>query len=511
MRDRCGNGGDAAFRRATTIYVERYCELFGRERLVRAMVNTLNGEQKPEHVGFGPALQAVWAEYATEFGLDASMEWTDHLYDTDGDYSLHVDRAARLLVWLGVVAPTDGDAREMRRMREAAAKGAPSLHPLTEARANARATGASAGATSADDDDLLATMVDDLARELGLGDAHGGNISVAGLACAALGMMHAETLEATLRNCHAVVFGVVQPPQPQPHSQQQAAAATDVDAVDDDDEGVCAICCERKDDIEPLPHWGGDGAVGDVSRNAMCGACRAAWGRQTCPFCRDVLKADEVLGFIHAFVASVKGGARDPNRQAALLEQLQLFEMEHEAQPQVVARVFTLIAQDGDFGRALEVGLATGHDWLRDMAGVMLRLHGLAAEGELRGLESRHAKRLASAVDAIFAPFEREGADSPALDGHYIGALYMQAVVPWLCAWRGGGKTDVLASCVRRAGHAVVKWLDAQSGGGHRGGARRAELRLRIRERLHQEYAQLACTPVWGGQDDDPVWKAMFA
>ena len=43
------------------------------------------------------------------------------------------------------------------------------------------------------------------------------------------------------------------------------------------------------------------------------------------------------------------------------------------------------------------------------------------------------------------------------------------------------------------------------------GGGRRAELRRRIRERLHEEYAQLACTPVWGGQDSDPVWQALFA
>ena len=56
-------------------------------------------------------------------------------------------------------------------------------------------------------------------------------------------------------------------------------------------------------------------------------------------------------------------------------------------------------------------------------------------------------------------------------------------------AWRGGGKTEVLAGCVRRAGHAVVRWLDAQSGGHagqaqRSGGGRRAELRRRIRERL---------------------------
>ena len=102
----------------------------------------------------------------------------------------------------------------------------------------------------------------------------------------------------------------------------------------------------------------------------MCGACRKRWGRDTCPFCRDLIKADEVLGFIGEFTAAVSSGRRDPNTSAALLESLQLFEMEHEAQPQVVARVFKLIAEDAQLEATLRDGLARrGGDWLRDMGG----------------------------------------------------------------------------------------------------------------------------------------------
>ena len=110
--------------------------------------------------------------------------------------------------------------------------------------------------------------------------------------------------------------------------------------------------------------------------------------------------------------------------------------------------------------------------------------------------------RLGAIVEHIFAPFERTPV--PRLDGHYIGALYMQAVVPWLCAWRAGAKTDALATTVRRAGRAVCHWLKHAPGS-------KAELRRRVCERLHPDYVTLCSSPVWGGQDKDVVWRAFLA
>lgn len=59
-------------------------------------------------------------------------------------------------------------------------------------------------------------------------------------------------------------------------------------------------------------------------------------------------------------VAPCLSGKRDPNSSAALLEQLQLFEMEHEGKPSVVARVLKRIAEDPSFEAALEAGLVSG-------------------------------------------------------------------------------------------------------------------------------------------------------
>ena len=170
--------------------------------------------------------------------------------------------------------------------------------------------------------------------------------------------------------------------------------------------------------------------------------------------------------------------------------------------PLKVARVFKLIAEDESFGRTLDAALAQKAEWLRDMGGVAFRLHGLAAQGELRGVDPKATARLGAIVEHIFAPFERTPV--PRLDGHYIGALYMQAVVPWLCAWRAGAKTDALAATVRRAGRAVCHWLKHAPGN-------KAELRRRVCERLHPDYVTLCSSPVWGGQDKDVVWRAFLA
>jgi hypothetical protein len=205
--------------------------------------------------------------------------------------------------------------------------------------------------------------------------------------------------------------------------------------------------------------------------------------------------------------------------------------------------------------QTLDGALASGAEWLRDMAGVLFRLHALCVEGapaaprlhlaltchlallalssrpplpfifasptmdrlelpraspdlpkgELRGLAPAHAQRLAAAVEAVFSPFERPGKPPPPLDPHYYGALYMQAAVPWLCAWRGGAQTETLAALVRRAGHALCRWLAAAPRG------QAAGFRRRACERLHAEYAQLCSLPVWGGQEQDIVWKAFLA
>ena len=269
---------------------------------------------------------------------------------------------------------------------------------------------------------------------------------------------------------------------------------------------VCPICAEPRDEVAVLPHWQ---AHGDVSEHKMCGACLRAWGKNECPFCKEVLQKEELLRFISSFAQCVRSSsaAPDPNVSAALLEQVQLFEMEHEASPRTVARVYKTLAEDATFARTLDRALGARAEWLKDMAGVVLRLHAMACDGELPQLGAKHTARLAAAVECIFRPFEGKVGAGTALghgggNGHYYGALYMQCAVPFLCAWRAGTKTDTLRALTLRAGKAIVRCFEAEG--------QPAEVRAKVAERAHREYVVLVSAPVWGAQDKDPILKTFF-
>merc|ERR1711990_589465 len=120
--------------------------------------------------------------------------------------------------------------------------------------------------------------------------------------------------------------------------------------------------------------------------------------------------------------------------------------MEYESQPAVIKRIAKLVIRDTDFVKRLDHALATKQDWVRDTAGVLFRFHCLCNDGELI-VDPAHEKRLAAATDAILLPFEAKTPVS--LDAHYYGALYTQALVSWLCAWRSGMSTASLRELVR--------------------------------------------------------------
>jgi hypothetical protein len=163
--------------------------------------------------------------------------------------------------------------------------------------------------------------------------------------------------------------------------------------------------------------------------------------------------------------------------------------------------VTQLIVEDASFSQRLAHGVQTRASWLRDTAGVLFRWHGLAADGELRLRSAASAALLAEAVERLLEPFERE---PPApMHGHYYGALYTQALVPWLCAWRSGTSTRTAATLVKRVGHAIVRAQYAY-------GYSRRELRGYVRARMHLEYVQLAHEPVWGGKEHDIVWRTFW-
>jgi hypothetical protein len=261
---------------------------------------------------------------------------------------------------------------------------------------------------------------------------------------------------------------------------------------------TCPICCEQADDVAVLDHWR---PQGDISEHKMCGKCRSRYGKNQCPFCKEILLKDELLGFISDFVDTVakQADGGDPNLRAAVLERWQLFEMEYESQPAVIMRIAKLIVEDAGFIARLDKGLKQNQDWLRDTAGILFRFHCLCKDGELK-VDTTHQKRLAKAVEAIIAPFEAKNPVS--LDAHFYGALYTQALVPWLCAWRSGSSTASLCEVVRRVGKAVVHCYHSKG--------KKQDLRQRIPERMHAEYIVLSHEPIWGSRDADVIWQNFY-
>lgn len=175
-----------------------------------------------------------------------------------------------------------------------------------------------------------------------------------------------------------------------------------------------------------------------------------------------------------------------------------LLEMMYDGQPLVIRRGFAMIIEDSVLRRLLDRACT---QQLCDMAGVVFRLYAIAidhkgnAKSRIEIAPADH-KRLETAVTKIFARFEQGESWLP--NGHFYGALYMQAVVPWLSANNSGMPSDCLGDFVIRAGNAVLRWYKA----GHS-----SELG-HVKERLHHHYASIA-RDAWPNSDD-PVYSTFY-
>uniref|UniRef100_A0A7S1HBD3 RING-type domain-containing protein n=1 Tax=Hemiselmis andersenii TaxID=464988 RepID=A0A7S1HBD3_HEMAN len=260
---------------------------------------------------------------------------------------------------------------------------------------------------------------------------------------------------------------------------------------------TCPICMEEKDDVAVLEHWK---PQGDVSEHKMCGECLAQWQKEEkleCPFCRELLHADEMTKFIKNAIATINHQQNlSPDEAAAIMEQWQMLEMMLQGQQTAIRRVAKLVVEHNDFKASILKGTAGKCRWLRDMAGVVFRLDSMYKDGELK-VSAANGKMLANAVEAIMSPIE--GCSAEKLDPHFYGALYSQAVCPWLCAWRGEASTATAAEHVRRVGRAIAYGVKKHNVD-----------RERVKDRLVDDYVMMAHEPVWGGQQRDALYQALY-
>ena len=67
----------------------------------------------------------------------------------------------------------------------------------------------------------------------------------------------------------------------------------------------------------------------------------------------------------------------------------------------------------------------------------------------------RHRFLLRDAVESVLALFEGERAKNHSIDAHFVGAMYMQAVMAYLFASPNATSTTALCSLVRRVAQAI--------------------------------------------------------
>lgn len=106
-----------------------------------------------------------------------------------------------------------------------------------------------------------------------------------------------------------------------------------------------------------LPHFN---PIGDVSNHKMCGACRAAYKHNACPFCKEDFVKDEMKTFITEYVTNlsqsverVNGNidADDSNEMEVfdLFEYWQVYEYQYLHSPTAMRRVAVTLLNDATF------------------------------------------------------------------------------------------------------------------------------------------------------------------
>ena len=124
----------------------------------------------------------------------------------------------------------------------------------------------------------------------------------------------------------------VRPPESKAKSKEPLFCK-EVDVEDDENNpNVCPICMAEKLDIQPVKHL--VPSVGDTSQHRMCKACmdeliRVGKGH-TCPFCNELTTVVEFADWIEKTFKRISSAKGDLQASAAVLEQIQIFELEHE-------------------------------------------------------------------------------------------------------------------------------------------------------------------------------------
>ena len=174
-------------------------------------------------------------------------------------------------------------------------------------------------------------------------------------------------------------------------SKPSAAAAAAAADEDEDQEGgagsgltQCPICNEMRDDVEQLEHAPGTATKGNIADHKACAECRASMilTNSSCPWCRSEMVWRNLYGFLDGFKTDI-GGSSDHDHQglANLLTHWQEFEMTRTKSD--LGSFAKDICTDSSLASHVRQALERRSPWLRDSAGLWLRLFAMHSDGEI--------------------------------------------------------------------------------------------------------------------------------
>jgi len=211
--------------------------------------------------------------------------------------------------------------------------------------------------------------------------------------------------------------------------------------------------------------------------------------------------------FVDELVATSQRG---PQERAGVFETWQVFEMT-SSPPAVLAGAWRVLSNSAFERNVLGAGES---DFVRDAAGILFRLHALLITDSLFGRaqqrEIRLLDRLHRTIDILLGQLEGERPRD--IDGHHLGALYMQVAASWLCHLQHQDKlpqsvpADASAravALVRRAAHAITNCFQ-------RNGAR-AEHRRHCAGLLDRATMNVVHETAWDTPEADIMWATFVA
>jgi len=411
----------------------------------------LNSEEKPEHAGFRIATETLYSTFRIEQGC-SQKSFLEYAFNDDMFMDLNVPRICRFYVWLGILKPAAG-----RHTRPAANTNV-NLEGEKDHRRDSRK-------------DLEATSrAEDSTIELDTNDSGHS---------AELERITSQLQEAMKqRNVKAIRELMLQRNELQRRYKEQSNHRT--------------VSPEEGSSVNPSKSF-----VRQLSGTRM-NSSQDVFERNKG---QGEVVSQEVVEFIDTFIGVLSHAENgDAHTRAAVYERWQMFEMEYDSQPGVIHRAAQLVVEDSRF----QILLGANHDYLRDASAILFRFYGMYRDKEL-DISRVHGDRLEQVIEDVLQPFEKVTPVS--INGAHVGALYTQAVLPWLCAMRLSGmgatqKHEAMDALTKRVGQAIVHWFKAR-------GSKPSDKRD-VKMRLESSYLHATHCAVWGSKAKDEVWATFF-